>query len=237
MSWFRVLVEGRHVKMDVASECRYVGFFVTRFVNAETPTLAGALAISAVRADPKLDGLILNDDDDPPVLSVEEIEDVPEADVLKDGPGFVIYPDENSITCAEFAPPPYLVIRRSVAFWVEDRSLSHRTATSQAFNDGCFRDACLYDTEGNLWGIVRAEFTKRPSRVHTLLPWRQLPVRIEIHPGARPALSDLQDQLAAILESGNSFSMSLRHRPADLLDRLRSLATPAELIQCARCLD
>jgi hypothetical protein len=190
MRWFRVLIEGKHVKMDVASERRYMGFFVTRFVHAATPALARTLAISAVRADPKLDGLILNNDDDPPVFSVDEIDEVSEVEVLKGDTGFVFFRDEKIFSGSEFRPPPYLVIRKGVAFWVENSPVSDWTATSQAFNDGCFRNACLYDTHGDLWEIVHAEFTKQPSYLNTLLPWRKLPVRIEIRPSAKPALAD-----------------------------------------------
>lgn len=234
MRWFRVLIEGEHVMMDVASERRYMGFFVTRFVNAETPALASALAMSAVRTDPKLDRLILNNDDDPPVFSVDEIDEVAEVDVLKGDPGFVFFRDEEQFSKDEVNPPPYLVIRKGVAFWVENRPLSDWTATSQAFNDGCFLNSCLYDTRGERWQIVHAEFSKQPSYMNTLLPWRNLPVRIEIRLSPKPALADILVELTAILQSENSFSMNLNHEPTDVLERLRSIATPAELIQYAQ---
>ena len=95
MKWFRVLVGGEHVKMDVANERRYMGFFVTRFVNAATPDLARATVIAAVRADPRLDGLILNDYDDPPLFFVDEIDEVSELDVPEGELGFVLFDDEN----------------------------------------------------------------------------------------------------------------------------------------------
>jgi hypothetical protein len=233
MKWFRVLVRGEHVKMDVASERRYMGFFVTRFVNAATPDLARASVIAAVRAAPGLDGLILNDDDDPPLFFVDEIDEVSELEVPEVEPGFVLFKDENQSPGSEFSPPPYLVIRKGVAFWVENRRLSDWTASPQAFNEGCFRNTCLYDIHGDLWQIVRAEFTKQPSIVNTLLPWRQLPVQVEIRPHAKPAVADILAELAAILGSENSFSENLDHDPADVLECLRRATVPTELIQHA----
>jgi hypothetical protein len=233
MKWFRALVRGQHVKMDVADERRYMGFFVTRFANAATPDLARASVITAVRAAPRLDGLILNDDDDPPLFFVDEIDEVPEVEVLKVDPGFVFFRDESQSPGGKFSPPPYLVIRKGVAFWVENRRLSDWTASPQAFNEGCFRNACLYDSHGDLWQIVRAEFTKQPSIVNTFLPWRQLPVQVEIRPHARPAFADILVELAAILGSRNSFSENLDHAPADVLECLRSATVPMELIQHA----
>ncbi|WP_216922325.1 hypothetical protein [Synechococcus sp. CCAP 1479/9] len=219
--------------MDVANERRYKGFFVTRFVNAATSDLARATVIAAVRADPRLDGLILNDDDDPPLFFVDEIDEVSELDVPEGELGFVLFDDENQSASSAFSPPPYLVIRKGVAFWVENRRLSDWTATPQAFNEGCFRNACLYDIDGDLWQIVRAEFTKRPSFVKTILPRRHLPVRIEIRPRARPAVADIVAEVAAILESTNSFSENLNHKSADILGCLRSATQPSELIEYA----
>ncbi len=233
MKWFRVLVGGGHVKMDVANERRYMGFFVTRFVNAATSDLARATVIPAVRADPRLDGLILNDDEDPPLFFVDEIDEVSELDVPGGELGFVLFDDENQSPGSAFSPPPYLVIRKGVAFWVDNRRLSDWTATPQAFNEGCFRNACLYDIHGDLWQIVRAEFTKQPSFVNTILPWRHLPVRIEIRQLARPAVADIVAEVAAILESANSFSQNLNHKPADILEFLRSATQPTELIRYA----
>jgi hypothetical protein len=219
--------------MDVAGERRYMGFFVSRFAKAASPDVARASVIAAVRAAPKLVGLILNDDDDPPLFFVDEIDEVSELAVPEVEPGFVFFRDESELASSEFSPPPYLVFRKGVAFWVEKRRLCDWTATPQAFNEGCFRDTYLYDTHGDLWQIVRAEFTKRPSIVHTLFPWRHLPVQVKIRPHAKPAVADILAELAAILESGNSFSENLDQDPAEVVECLKSAALPRELIQNA----
>lgn len=234
MKWFRVLVGAEHVTMDVARKPRHMGFFVTRYVNAATADLARASAISEVRADPRLHGLMLNDDDDPPRFFVEETDEVSELDVPEGEPGFVLFEDKNHVLGGEPSSPPYLVIREGLAFWVEERPMCDWAATPQAFHAGCFRNACLYDANGDLWQIVRAEFTKPPSFVDELLPWRQLPVRIEIRPREKPAVADVLAELAAILQSGNSFAESLDDDPADILACLRTATVPPELIEYAR---
>ncbi len=233
MNRFRVLVGGKYIKMDVAGDRRSMGFFVTRFVEAATPDLARASAIATVRADARLDGLILNDDDDPPLLFVDEVEEVSERDVPEVEPRFVFFKDEDQSASSEISPPPYLMIRKGVSFWVENRPLRDWTATPQAFDEGCFCNAYLYDTNGVLWQIVHAKFKQQPSFVNTLLPWRQLPVVIEISSSLKPAVLDVLAELVAILESVNSFSESFDGDPGEILQCLKRATTPTELIQYA----
>lgn len=233
MKRFRVLVGGEHFKMAISGDQRYMGFFVRRFVAAATHDLARAGAIAAVRADASLDGLILNDQDDPPILFVDEVEDVSERDVPEVEPGFVLFRDEDQSASSEVGPPPYLVIRKGVSFWVENRSLSDWTATPQAFNEGCFLNACLYDANGDLWQISQTQLKQRPSFLNTLFPWRQLPLLLSVSSMPKPDVLDILAELAAILESGNSFSESLDGDPANRLECLSSAATSIELIQQA----
>lgn len=233
MKVFRGLVLGEHIKMDVSGNQCWMGFYSTRFIKAANPHEASTSAIAAVRLDTKLDGLVLNDVDDPPLLFVDEIEEVSELAVPEVEPGFVFFKDETRSPESEISPPPYLVIRKGVAFWVENRALSEWTATPQAFDEGCFRNACIYDTSGRLWEIVRSAFAKPPKFVNRIMCWRQLPVRIEIRPCENPTVADILAELAAILESKNSFCEYLDHDPADILKRLGSATTPAELIEQA----
>ncbi len=216
--------------MDVSGVQCYMGFYLTRFVKAANLDEARSSAIAAVRMDTRLDGLALNDDDDPPLLFVDEIEEVSELDVPEVEPGFVFFKDETRPPESEISLPPYLVIRKGVAFWVENRPLSEWSATPQAFNEGCFRNTCIYDTRGRLWEIVRFAFTKPPTFVNTIMPWRQLPVQIEIRPCEKPTVTDILAELTAILESGNSFCEYLNHDPADILKSLENATTPTELI-------
>lgn len=233
MTTYRVLVRGEHFKMDVSGDQRHMGFYVTRFVKTGSLDLAHASAIAAIRADPKFDGLILNDDNDPPRLFVEEIEEVSELDVSDINPGFVLFDDEGQSVSSIISEPPYLVIRKGVSFWVEHKPLSDWTATPQAFEEGCFRNACLYDTKGDLWQIVHARFKQQPSLVNTLLPWRQLPVLFEISLTPKPSVPDVLSEIAAILKTVNSFSENLDCDPGEVLENLKRATSPTELIQYA----
>lgn len=219
--------------MDVSGGNRYMGFFVTRFVKAANPDLACASAIAAVRSDAQLDGLVLNDENDPPRLFVDEVEEVSELDVPDVNPGFVLFEDEAQSAGSLISEPPYLVIRRGVSFWVEHRPLNDWTATPQALSEGCFCNACIYDTNGDLGQIVDARLKQQPSFLNALLPWRQLPVLIEISSSPQPTMLDVLAELAAILESGNSFSESLDGDPGEILNCLKRATTPTELIQYA----
>jgi len=51
-----------------------VGFYTTRFVEASSPQEAEKVAIDAIKHDPHLRGLMLNQQDDPLLVFVDEIE-------------------------------------------------------------------------------------------------------------------------------------------------------------------
>lgn len=233
MKKFRVLVRGEHFKIDISGSQRYMGFFVTRFIEGKTPYLAGTSAIAKVRADAKLDGLILNDENDPPMLFVDEVEEISEFNIPDVNLGFVLFEDETQYRSIVVSEPPYLVIRKGLSFWVDNKPLSDWTATPQAFDEGCFHNASLYDTNGDLWQIVHTKLKQQPSFVNKLLPWRQLPVLMEIISSPKPAFLDVLTELAVILESGNSFSENLDAPPREILEYLKRATTPIELIQYA----
>lgn len=234
MKHFRALVRGEHFRIDLSGERRHLGFFVTRFVAAADADLVRAVALQAVRTDEKPVPLVLNDDDDPPRLFVDELEEVSAVDVPDVEPGFAFFDDRAQSASRGIGQPPYLVIREGLAFWVDDTPLSDWTATAQALAEGCFRDARIYDTNGDLWRIVDAGFRQRPSLLDAFLPWRQFPILIETSASPRPAIGDVLAELVAILESRSDFSETLEGDPAEILDRLRRAMTPAELIDCAR---
>ncbi|SBO41985.1 hypothetical protein [Cyanobium sp. NIES-981] len=231
MKVFRVLVLGEHFKLDYSGNQGYMGFYSTRFITAANSDVASAAAIEAVRLDPRLDGLAINAVDDPPRLSIEEIEELTDLSIPEAKPGFVLFEDETPAQENEVGPPPYLVIRKDVAFWAEHRPLGKWSATPQAFNNGCYRNACIYDTSGRLWRIGHSELDKAPTLLNRIMPWRQLRVRIELDPYVEPNVADVAAEIAAILESGTSFSERLCHNPADILRGLGNAATPKERIE------
>lgn len=90
-------------------------------------------------------------------------------------------------------------------------------------------NTCIYDTNEDLWQVVHAQLKQTPSFVNTLLPWRQLPVLIDIRSSPKPTSLDILTELATILESGNSFSENLDSDLAEILECLKRATTPMEL--------
>jgi hypothetical protein len=129
--------------------------------------------------------------------------------------------------------PPFLVIREGTSFWVEDRPVDEWTATLQAFDDGCFRDACCYDTTGSRWHILDAGLRRRPSLAQRFLPWRQVSVAIRLGARSQPDLREVLAQLAAVLESGGEFSDALTIAPSILRERFQDAKLPSDIIRIA----
>jgi hypothetical protein len=90
---YRVLILGEHLKMDISGQTCFKGFYTTRFFKSSTVENACEMSIESIRNDPNLVSLILNDPDDPPRFSVDEIEEIPESEVPESNPGFVLFDD------------------------------------------------------------------------------------------------------------------------------------------------
>ena len=82
MSRYRVLVNGKNFLLEVEGRAQKVGFYATRFVEAADPEEAEGAAFEMIRSDPGLRGIVLNEQDDPPMLYAEEAE---EADAREPG--------------------------------------------------------------------------------------------------------------------------------------------------------
>ncbi|MFN9719800.1 MAG: hypothetical protein ACK58L_13960 [Planctomycetota bacterium] len=236
MKIFRVLVGGSHLMMDVDGEHRYMGCFVTRFVKATDTQLACRSAIAEARAEAGFDGLILNQADDPPLFCVEESEEVFESDIPDDEPGFVLFRDDAESDDSLLSPPPYLVIRPGVSFWVDPRPLSRWTATSQALNEGCFRDVFIYEGRGDLWRVIDARFTQPISRAGSLLLWQQQTVQLELMRMPQPSVRGIRDDLVAILDASAEVSEHAGEDRGKRWEILERAARPTELIRSAESL-
>ena len=59
--------------------------------------------------------------------------------------------------------PPFLVIRRGKAFWVEPRHPEDARATLGAFAEGCYADTQSYDASGGVWTVLEATLRSAPS--------------------------------------------------------------------------
>ena len=73
MKKYKVLARGQNFLLDLNGLVEKVGFYTTRFVEAENESQAEDNAISTVRADPQLCDVVLNPQSDTPMLFVEEI--------------------------------------------------------------------------------------------------------------------------------------------------------------------
>jgi len=87
-----VSINGRNFLMRMDGKIRKAGFYTTRFVEAQDVEEAEAVAIGLIRSDAKLSSSILNRREDPPILTVEEIEEVKK---LQSQEGYAFYPEEE----------------------------------------------------------------------------------------------------------------------------------------------
>lgn len=126
---------------------------------------------------------------------------------------------------------PYLVIREGKAFWVNARPVSETSATLQAFDEGCFREASVYDVTGRLWPIASASLKSRPSLWQRLLPWRRVPVALRLGPPTSVSIPEVVSWLTRVISGGEFLGESAR---ANALRRLEAAKTPTEILEIAR---
>ena len=88
MRWFRCLVQGVNLPGSVIQRSGDVGFYVTRFVAATHATEAEAVARRGLEEE-------LVDYRSALSPSLEEVEEVPAAEVPSVSPGFTWYPMER----------------------------------------------------------------------------------------------------------------------------------------------
>lgn len=133
--------------------------------------------------------------------------------------------------------PPYLVLREGKAFWVETRPLGETTATLQAFEEGCFHEACCYDASGSLWPVLTATLKGQPSLSGRLFAWRRVPVQLGVGAPTHVGVRDIISRLANVLRSDNEFCEYLPSPPTDILRRFEEALTPSDIIRVARDYD
>jgi hypothetical protein len=91
MAWFACFMHGENFPGQLADAAGLVGFYVTRFIEADDPACAEAAAIQGLRADPNLSRPPRFTPTKQARVFVEEIEEVEAADVPAVQPGFVWY--------------------------------------------------------------------------------------------------------------------------------------------------
>jgi len=129
--------------------------------------------------------------------------------------------------------PPFLMIRGGQSFWIQRRQAREASATLQAFEEGCFRNAYCYDATGGLWPVVNATLIESSSLLHRSIPWTQVPVELHLGPRTEAPLEEVVLLLAAVLRVKNEFTELLRPSAADILKRFQNAVSPSQIIQIA----
>jgi hypothetical protein len=133
--------------------------------------------------------------------------------------------------------PPFLVIREGLSFWVERQAASAVSITLQAFDEGCYSGALIYDGEGCLWPVESATLKVQPTFIDRLLPWRLLPVELHLGVPVAAGVSEIFAKLERILLSEKEFADSLQEPREVCLKRLQTARSAYELIVIAALLE
>jgi hypothetical protein len=97
MKKYKVFVRGQNFLLNLDGKAAKVGFYTTRFVEAQNDHKAEENAISTLRNDPDLRDRVLNEKTDAPMLFAEEIEELDSFDGLTlPGTGFSFYTDDGA---------------------------------------------------------------------------------------------------------------------------------------------
>jgi hypothetical protein len=91
---FRVLINGQNYWLNIEGKPQRTGFYTTRFVKAQDAEKAKAIAEEMIRVDSKLSDGLLNEQDDPPLICAEEVEEV---GTLEPASGYAFYSEDEDV--------------------------------------------------------------------------------------------------------------------------------------------
>ena len=98
MKKYRLFVCGENFVFKVDDEEQRLGFYTTVFIEADNAEEAELKAVGLLRNDPKLKECVLNPKSDPPMMFVEEIEEVESfAGESLPRTGFAFFPHDEEI--------------------------------------------------------------------------------------------------------------------------------------------
>ena len=135
---------------------------------------------------------------------------------------------------------PVLFIRPGVIFYVPKEVSS---CTLQAYEEGCYRDLCVYDSSGGLWGVLDAAPVSQLSWLYRLLPWRRFQVELQLSDRRdiemRAVVAWLLGTLDCMLASNDlSDYINTRFWRTQVVEefraKLRAATSPLQLINLAR---
>ncbi|HKY29836.1 MAG TPA: hypothetical protein VJM12_17985 [Pyrinomonadaceae bacterium] len=96
MKKYKVFVRGENFLINLDGVEQKMGFYTTRFVEAENEVAAEYAVMDILRSDPKLVQGVLNEKSDPPMMYAEEIEELKSMKGYPvPGAGFSFYPEET----------------------------------------------------------------------------------------------------------------------------------------------
>lgn len=94
MKKFRVSLSGENFCLQMETGIERLGFYTTRYVEAENEAEAEVTAIGFINQDPDLRDLVLNEDADPPRLYADDIAEIATFEGLAvPGEGYTFYPE------------------------------------------------------------------------------------------------------------------------------------------------
>lgn len=97
MKKFKIIVEGRNFLINIDKFPKKMGFYTIRFVEADDESKAESVALDLVRVELKERDIILNDFANPPMLYIEQIEEVSSFNKKEiHGKGFTWYPENEN---------------------------------------------------------------------------------------------------------------------------------------------
>lgn len=77
MPFYRALLCGENFLVEFDGVVGRYGFYTTRYIEAENPDGAEAVAVQSLRDDGALREVVKNPPDDPPTLRVEQLAELP----------------------------------------------------------------------------------------------------------------------------------------------------------------
>lgn len=96
MKKYKVLVRGEHFLINRDGKDKMLGFYTTVFVEAKDDEQADERAIDLLRNDQEFRVSVLNEHSDPPMMFVEEVEELTSfEDLHLPRTGFSFFPEEN----------------------------------------------------------------------------------------------------------------------------------------------
>ncbi len=93
MKKYRILIQGKDFHIEVENGNPIIGFYTTRFVEAENPDEAELKAVDLIKNDNKLKNSMKKELNPKPMLFAKEIEELESFDeVDPPGEGYTFYP-------------------------------------------------------------------------------------------------------------------------------------------------